>query len=81
MTDKHLGNLDARNARPSPLPEDQALRVVQDLLDFTARNHRYLALRGMGSNVGLPLRLPLAEAFVPPQNHHSRTYSLAETEF
>jgi hypothetical protein len=57
-------DLAARLARPSPLPEDQALRVVQDLLAFTARNHRYLALRGMGSNVGLPLRLPLVEVFV-----------------
>ena len=57
----------ARLARPSPLPEEQALRVVQDLLDFTARSFRYLALRGMGSNVGLPLRLPLVEVFVPPQ--------------
>jgi formylglycine-generating enzyme required for sulfatase activity/energy-coupling factor transporter ATP-binding protein EcfA2 len=59
-------DLAARLARPSPLPEDQALRVAGDLLQYVERYYRFLPLKGMGNTHGVPPRMPLAEVYVPP---------------
>ncbi|WP_295427983.1 SUMF1/EgtB/PvdO family nonheme iron enzyme [uncultured Thiodictyon sp.] len=52
-------------AAPSALPPAQAHRVAADLLDFVERFYRYLPLKGMGPDVGMPRRFPLVDIFVP----------------